>query len=121
MLARLAFAQRCRRSGDKLIPPGPPAPRTGVALAEPAAQKFLEQTPGWELAGAASRIERKFSFADFAETLEFVNRVGALAEAEGHHPDIAFGWGYCTITLYTHKIDGLHENDFILAAKINEL
>jgi 4a-hydroxytetrahydrobiopterin dehydratase len=94
----------------------------GIApLAEPAAQKFLEQTPGWELAGAASRIERKFSFADFAGTLAFVNQVGALAEAEGHHPDIAFGWGYCTITLYTHKIDGLHENDFILAAKINEL
>ena len=50
----------------------------------------------------------------------FVNRVGELAEREGHHPDIGFGWGYCEVTLYTHKIKGLHENDFIMAAKINE-
>lgn len=90
-------------------------------LTEPDAQLYLDQTPGWALAEGARRIERKFSFADFAATLEFVNQVGALAETEGHHPDIAFGWGYCTITLYTHKIDGLHENDFILAAKINDL
>ena len=90
-------------------------------LAEAEAEGFLEQTPGWELTKGARRIERKFSFDNFAQTLEFVNRVGELAEVEGHHPDIAFGWGYCDITLYTHKIDGLHENDFILAAKINGL
>ena len=93
------------------IPPLPPD----------AAASLLEQTPDWELANQASHIERRFSFGDFAETLQFVNRVGELAEAEGHHPDIAFGWGYCNITLYTHKINGLHENDFILAAKINAL
>ena len=85
------------------------------------AKKYLKQTPGWTLAGGTRRIERQFRFDDFAETLKFVNRVGGAAEAEGHHPDIAFGWGYCMITLYTHKIDGLHENDFILAAKINAL
>ena len=47
--------------------------------------------------------------------------VGALAEAEGHHPDITFGWGYCDVLFYTHKIKGLHQNDFIMAAKVNEL
>ena len=90
-------------------------------LTPDAAAGFLEQTPGWELADGAGRIERKLSFGDFAATLAFVNRVGELAEAEGHHPDISFGWGYCDITLYTHKIGGLHENDFIMAAKINGL
>jgi len=94
----------------------------GIApLAEAQAEPFLEQTPGWELAEGARRIERKFTFGNFAQSLKFVNQVGDLAEVEGHHPDIAFGWGYCNITLYTHKIDGLHENDFILAAKINKL
>ena len=94
----------------------------GIPPLEPdAAAGFLEQTPDWEPPNQASHIERRFSFGDFAETLQFVNRVGELAEAEGHHPDIAFGWGYCNITLYTHKINGLHENDFILAAKINAL
>ena len=53
--------------------------------------------------------------------LRFVDRVGALAEDEGHHPDITFGWGYATISLHTHKIKGLHENDFIMAAKIDAL
>lgn len=85
------------------------------------AQRYLAQTPGWTLAEDASRIERKYSFRDFRDALAFVDRVGALAESEGHHPDIAFGWGYATIVLYTHKIKGLHENDFILAAKIDAL
>ncbi|MEE2760358.1 MAG: 4a-hydroxytetrahydrobiopterin dehydratase [Pseudomonadota bacterium] len=85
------------------------------------AEGLLAQTPGWELTESARRVERKFTFDNFAQTLEFVNRVSELAEIEGHHPDIAFGWGYCNITLYTHKIGGLHENDFILAAKINGL
>jgi len=53
--------------------------------------------------------------------MNFVQKVGTLAEREGHHPDICLGWGYSKITLYTHKIHGLHENDFIMAAKINEL
>ena len=85
------------------------------------AKRYLREVPGWALGGAASRIERHFSFADFAETLAFVNRVGALAEAEGHHPDICFGWGTCNVVFYTHKIKGLHENDFIMAAKVNDL
>lgn len=82
---------------------------------------YLEQTPEWTLNKDATAILRTFSFANFRGALEFVKRVGELAEAEGHHPDIEFGWGYCTIRLFTHKINGLHENDFILAAKIDAL
>ncbi|NQV55811.1 MAG: 4a-hydroxytetrahydrobiopterin dehydratase [Rhodospirillales bacterium] len=85
------------------------------------ADAFLKQIPGWSLSPGAHHVEREFNFDDFVQTLAFVNEVGRLAEAEGHHPDISFGWGYCAITIYTHKIDGLHENDFILAAKINDL
>ena len=75
----------------------------------------------WTLLSEGTRIERTFKFANFKEALEFVDQIGALAEAEGHHPDIRFGWGYCTVELYTHKIKGLHQNDFIMAAKIDEL
>ena len=66
-------------------------------------------------------IERTYRFGNFREALAFVDHVGALAEAEGHHPDVCFGWGYATISLQTHKIKGLHENDFILAAKVDQL
>lgn len=85
------------------------------------ASVYLEKMPNWTLTHNGSRIERSLEFPDFAQTLAFVNKVGELAEAEGHHPDIKFGWGYCTIELYTHKIGGLHGNDLILAAKIDEL
>ncbi len=85
------------------------------------AKHYLGETPNWALDGAASRIERRFAFRDFVEAIDFVNRVGTLAEEEGHHPDISFGWGYCNVVLYTHKIKGLHENDFIMAAKIDLL
>ena len=85
------------------------------------AARYLGEAPGWELLEPATRIERRFGFGNFVETLAFVNKVGELAEAEGHHPDISFGWGYCTVVFYTHKIKGLHENDFIMAAKVNEL
>lgn len=85
------------------------------------ARRHREQVPEWELDADATRIERRFTFPDFAQALAFVDAVGALAEAEGHHPDIRFGWGYCTLILYTHKIKGLHENDFILAAKIDAI
>lgn len=89
-------------------------------LSRTQAESYLKEVPGWILDTAATRLQRDFKFKDFAAALSFVNRVAALAEKEGHHPDIAFGWGYCTVTLYTHKIQGLHENDFIMAAKINE-
>ncbi len=89
------------------------------ALSAEEAKHYLDETPNWALDGAASRIERRFAFGNFVEALDFVNRLGALAENEGHHPDISFGWGYCNVVLYTHKIRGLHENDFIMAAKID--
>ncbi len=66
-------------------------------------------------------LKRRFTFKDFAEALAFVNNVGVIAESEGHHPDVKFGWGYVTITLFTHAVSGLSENDFILAAKIDSL
>ena len=90
-----------------------------LELAE--AEKLAVQTPGWELREVAHHIDKKFEFGNFVDSLAFVNSVGELAEAEGHHPDIEFGWGYCKISIYTHKINGLHENDFIMAAKINEI
>jgi 4a-hydroxytetrahydrobiopterin dehydratase len=95
--------------------------RGGVPpLDEGEAEKFLAQTPGWELQDG-KRIERTYKFKNFRESLGFVDRVGALAEEERHHPDITFGWGYATVSLHTHKIRGLHENDFIMAAKIDAL
>jgi len=74
---------------------------------------------GWQVVGE-HHLEKTYRFKDFAEALAFVNRVGAVAEAEGHHPDIALAWGRVTLTVFTHKIDGLHENDFILAAKADQ-
>ncbi len=66
-------------------------------------------------------IDRNFEFPDFSAALEFVNRVGGIAEEEGHHPDIYLAWGKVGVTIWTHKIDGLTESDFILAAKIDEI
>ena len=86
-----------------------------------AAKLLLAQAPAWTLMDDARRIERTFRFPDFKEAMAFVTKVGDLAEAEGHHPDIHFGWGYATISMHTHKIKGLHENDFIMAAKIDLL
>lgn len=96
--------------------------RGGVpALTQAEAQRYGAQTPDWALVDEARRIERTFRVPDFREALKFVQNVGELAEAEGHHPDIHFGWGYATVSLMTKKIGGLHENDFILAAKIDRL
>ena len=85
------------------------------------AERLRGQVPQWDLRDDARRIERKFKFRNFGEALKFVERVGELAEAEAHHPDISFGWGYATVSLQTKKIKGLHENDFILAAKTDRL
>jgi 4a-hydroxytetrahydrobiopterin dehydratase len=85
------------------------------------AEELLPQAPEWALMDDAHRIEKTFRFGNFREALAFVHKVGELAEAEGHHPDISFGWGYGTVSLRTKKIKGLHENDFIMAAKIDRL
>jgi len=76
---------------------------------------------GRELRDDAHRIERTFRFCNFREALAFVQQVGELAESEGHHPDISFGWGRATVSLSTKKIKGLHENDFIMASKIDRM
>jgi 4a-hydroxytetrahydrobiopterin dehydratase len=96
--------------------------RGGVPpLTREEAQSLHGQAPDWTLQDDARRVERAFRFRNFREALTFVQRVGELAEAEGHHPDISFGWGYATVSLRTKKIKGLHENDFIIAAKIDRL
>ena len=83
------------------------------------AKSLLLSVEGWTLRKVAKRLYRSFKFDDFQMALDFVNKVGVVAEQEGHHPDIDFGWGYVNVLVFTHKINGLHENDFILAAKIN--
>jgi 4a-hydroxytetrahydrobiopterin dehydratase len=83
-------------------------------------KEFMGELPGWEVI-EEHHLRKSFKFGDFREAQSFVNRVGELAEAEGHHPDISFGWGYAEIKIWTHKIDGLSESDFILAAKIDAM
>ncbi len=90
-------------------------------IAEDIARGMMEQVPGWRLTDSAGKLERGFEFKNFALAMQFANRVGAVSEEENHHPDITFGWGYCTVVFYTHKIAGLHENDFIMAAKVSAL
>ena len=90
-------------------------------LTREAAEEYRRQAPDWALLDEATRIERSYRFKNFAEAFAFVERAAALAEAEGHHPDICFGWGYATVSLRTKKIKGLHENDFIMAAKLDRL
>jgi 4a-hydroxytetrahydrobiopterin dehydratase len=88
---------------------------------EAQAREYLSGTPGWSLEENARRLARRFEFGDFLKAMEFVNRVAEIAEEEGHHPDIAIHWNKVDLVLWTHKIGGLHENDFILAAKIDRL
>ena len=78
------------------------------------------QVPGWEVLNE-HHLHKTYTFPDFAQALAFVNRVGEVAEQQGHHPDILLTWGKVEITIWTHKIDGLTESDFILAAKIEKL
>ena len=96
--------------------------RGGVPpLTREAAEEYRRQAPQWALVDDAARIERTYRFRNFSEAFGFVEQAAALAEAEGHHPDISFGWGYATVSLRTKKIKGLHENDFIMAAKLDRL
>ncbi len=83
-------------------------------------EAFMTHVPLWSVKNNRE-ISRRLKFKNFAEALAFVNKVGALAESEGHHPDIEFGWGYVVIKLSTHAIGGLSENDFILAAKVDKI
>ena len=76
-----------------------------------------QEASGWELKDP-KHLEKTYKFPDFASALAFVNKIGEIAEAEGHHPNIEFGWGFVRVLLWTHAIDGLSDNDFFLAAKI---
>jgi 4a-hydroxytetrahydrobiopterin dehydratase len=95
--------------------------RGGVPpLREDEIKELIPQLNGWEAINN-HHLKKSYAFKNFREALEFINRTGTLAEEQGHHPDICFGWGRADITIWTHKIDGLTESDFILAAKIDNL
>ena len=89
-------------------------------LAGPELEALARQVPLWKVV-EGHHLTRNFAFKDFLQALAFVNKVGALAEEQGHHPDILLAWGKAEITTWTHKINGLTESDFILAAKIDKL
>ena len=86
--------------------------------------KYQKKVDGWDISKDTKGIfflSKKINFNNFIESQKFVNKVGEISEHEGHHPDILFGWGYAEIKITTHAIEGLSENDFILAAKIDQL
>ena len=86
--------------------------------------KYLKKVDGWNVKKKDNEsyfIEKKFTFKNFLESQKFINQVGNIAEEQGHHPDIIFGWGYAVVQIFTHKIKGLVESDFILAAKIDKI
>ena len=93
-----------------------PCEKGTAALRGDELRRFFGQVQGWNLVGE-ERLEKEYRFADFVTALAFVNRLGEVAEAEGHHPDIFLTWGKVKVTLWTHTIGGLSENDFNLAAK----
>ena len=86
--------------------------------------KYLKKVDGWDVKKNEEEyffLEKNFKFENFLTSQKFINKVGDIAEAEGHHPDIIFGLGYAKVKIFTHKIKGLVESDFILAAKINKI
>ncbi|HKZ61375.1 MAG TPA: 4a-hydroxytetrahydrobiopterin dehydratase [Nitrososphaera sp.] len=104
---------------DKCVPC-----RGGVpTLSDEEIDLYYRQLESWSVVerDGIRRLEKSFKFNDFAEALAFTNKVGEIAEKEGHHPDILTEWGKVTISWWTHKIDGLHKNDFIMAAKTDAL
>jgi 4a-hydroxytetrahydrobiopterin dehydratase len=102
-------------AGERCVACRPGAP----AVSEAEIRELAPQVPGWSLVEREGirRLERVFTFPDFAAALAFTNRVGALAEAEGHHPALLTEWGRVTVAWWTHAIRGLHRNDFVMAAK----
>tara|TARA_B100000989_G_scaffold293204_1_gene270222 strand:- start:117 stop:461 length:345 start_codon:yes stop_codon:yes gene_type:complete len=86
--------------------------------------KYLKKVDGWDVKkddNESFYIIKDFKFDNFIKSQSFINKVGEIAEIEGHHPDILFGWGYAKIKIFTHAINGLHESDFVLAAKIDKI
>ncbi len=101
--------EACRSDADK--------------LSQNQIKERLQAVPQWQLLEdeGVEKLFRVFKFPDFAQALAFVDRVGAAAEEQGHHPDILLQWGRVTVTWYSHKIGGLHDNDFIMAARTDRL
>ncbi len=96
--------------------------RGGIPPLTPEEARALQtQAAQWALLDDAKRIERTYRFRNFREAFGFVEQAAALAEEEGHHPEIRFGWGFATVSLQTKKIKGLHENDFIIATKLDRI
>ncbi len=93
------------------------------SVSDEAADEYIQQIPEWSIVEqeGMKRLERVFEFSNFIEALEFTNRVGELAEQHGHHPAILTEWGKATVQWWTHKIRGLHINDFIMAAQTDQL
>lgn len=85
------------------------------------AEKLLADVPGWELAEDSKSIMRRFEFKGFYKCMSFINAMAWVANAENHHPDFSAGYNFCEVTFTTHAIDGLSDNDFICAAKVNAL
>ncbi len=94
----------------------------GTPLTLPEAEEYYENIPGWNLEREKPhKISRTFTFDDFKQAMEFVNKIAEIAEKEGHHPDIGIHYNKVDIELYTHAVNGLSENDFIMAARINKI
>lgn len=95
--------------------------RGGVPpLGETEYAPLLAELDGWQV-HAGHHLTRDFRFPDYKSALDFVNRAGQIAEEQGHHPEITVGWGHAKVEIWTHKIDGLTESDFVLAAKYDRL
>ena len=106
-------------STDRCIP----CSKGATPLTDMEIEALLDDLPGWGKVeiGRVPCLNRTFNFPDFSQALAFTNRIGALAEQEGHHPLLVTEWGKVTVRWWTHKIAGLHRNDFIMAAKTSEL
>jgi 4a-hydroxytetrahydrobiopterin dehydratase len=98
-----------------------PCEGSALPLMREESAAFLSRLPAWALSVDGLSISRSVTFPDFKSALHFVNAIGDIAEHEGHHPDIEFGWGRVVVTLFTHAIGGLSENDFIVATKIDAI
>lgn len=92
-------------------------------LTDAQTQEYKSQVPDWKIITqeGSSRLQRTYSFTDFQTALDFTNKVGAAAESEGHHPLLCTTWGETTVTWWTHAINGLHENDFVMAARTDQI
>ena len=93
----------------------------GIPLTDAEARSQMKDIPSWQLSADAKKISRTLKFKDFAQALAFTDKIGALAEKEGHHPDIFLSYGKVTVELTTHAVGGLSLNDFIVAAKVDRL